>query len=195
MPETKTDQKDETLEIVNDVSPPRITVKEGTHKAVYMGLKTFMDNTPWGEKQAVRLLFRIWEGDHRGTTVSLKGLMIYAESKGKWVIGGRSKLAAKVRTLTKGGLNIGAEHKGTRVFVEVRNNTSKKKDEETGKFRVYDFVESFILDTDQTPVPENLLKRPDSGKAATGDAATSGSSAGKQDEMIGDLGSLDEYEM
>ena len=197
--ETSTDEKqEETLDIMDNVRPPRKTVAAGTYRAVYTGFRAFMDDTPWGKKRAVRLNFRIWEGDYKGTWVSFKGLRLKT-NEGKGVIGGKSKLADKVRKLTKGELKLTKDQEGVKAMVQVENRESKKVDEETGKKRVYDYIDDFILDPDQTPLPEDFFKRKDDesgkpaeGKAATGSQAKAGGS--RQDELLDGLDELADYE-
>ena len=110
---------------------------DGTYEAEYQKLKVFMDNTPWGEKKCARIYFKITRGKYKDQMTSYKGTFFFDENANAWVVGGKSKLADAIRALT-GGKNLTPEHVGTKVFVVVKKNVSKK----TGN--PYSFVETII---------------------------------------------------
>ena len=94
-------------------------VEDGTWEAAYMGYKPFTDDGQFGHKEGVRLQFKISKGPFVNQYVSMKGNFFQDEQTGKWLIGGKSKLAGLIRTLTGGSESLTKAHEGTKVFVTV----------------------------------------------------------------------------
>jgi len=110
---------------------------DGTYEAEYQRMKLFMDNTPWGEKKAARLYFKVTRGKYKEQVTSYKGTFFQDKETQAWVVGSKSKLADAIRAVT-GGKTLSQDHVGTKVFVVVRKKVSKT----TGN--PYSFVESII---------------------------------------------------
>lgn len=114
----------------------------GTYEAEYERMKIFMDETQWGTKKAARLYFKITRGKYKDQTTSFKGTFFQDKETQAWIVGSKSKLGDAIRAVT-GGTQLTPEHVGSKVFVVVKKNVSKKTGEP------YSFVESII------PAPED----------------------------------------
>lgn len=127
------------------------TFEDGaTYEAEYSGLSVFMDESPWGTKKAARLYFTITRGQYKGKKASFKGFFFQDNETKVWVVGGRSKLAEAIRGVT-GGTTIDKSHKGVKVFITIKNKTSKKGN-------VFSLIDKIIpkpKDESEAPVASN----------------------------------------
>jgi len=128
-------------------------VTDGTYEAAYTGFKTYAEETPWGHKEGARLYFKITKGPFNNATVSFKGAFFQDRTTGKYVVGMKSKLAEAIMTVTGGVDTLNPGHVGTKVFINVKTNTSKK----TGN--VYSNVES-IFPMPKYEAPATIVQNP-----------------------------------
>lgn len=137
---------------------------DGTYEAEYARMKIFMDNTPWGEKKCARLYFKVTRGKYKDQLTSFKGTFFQDKETQGWIVGSKSKLGDAIRAVS-GGKTLGNEHIGTKVFVVIKKNVSKKSG------NPYSFVESII------PRPTEEGESVDEAAASIQDSAQTNTAA------------------
>jgi hypothetical protein len=159
-------------------------IDPGTYVARYDGLKVFMDNTPWGEKKAARIYFKVAKGQFTGQRIGFKGHFFQNDSNGQWVVGSKSKLAEVIRTVTGGNDNLTRDHVGTPVFISVVEKTAKTSNK------------TYILIDKVMPVPSNGgTPRPAAAKSEDKPAekVTAGKKSEDNNGLLDDLTDLSDF--
>lgn len=104
-------------------------VEAGVYEAEFKEFTVAMEDSQWGIKQAAKLKFNIIKGPHAGTPLTYKGNFYLNDETKQWIIPSKSKLAAAVNAVTGGIGVLGPQFVGTRVFINVTVNISKKTGE------------------------------------------------------------------
>lgn len=170
--------------------PKRAAIPAGSYEAVYQGLKVFIDDSPWGKKKVVKLAFKLQGGPNDGVTVYYKGSMFKLDS-GDYVIGDKSELAQRIMAITGGNKTLGENHKGTRVIVGVKNQTSKKNG------NVYDFVDTVLqMPGGAAAAAPRPAAQPAAATTAAAKPAAAPAPAPKaaNDNLLDDLADLSDFE-
>lgn len=107
----------------------KVLITPGTYESEFIGVNIKMEDTPWGNKKAAKLRFKITSGTFIGQHVVFKAYYFNLPGTTTHVIGSKTRLAEAIRSITGGKTALTKENIGTRTFIKVKNHVSKKTGE------------------------------------------------------------------
>ena len=133
---------------------PYTTIPEATYEATYSGIKTRVVTARGEPAKICCLQFKIASGEFAGRTVSFDSFMAKTNDD-RFVVPNKPghKLYEAIQKLTNGSGTLNESHRGIPVFIETENRKGKKQDPDTGEFRIYANVKSFML---KPPAPVHV---------------------------------------
>jgi hypothetical protein len=179
---------------------PRVCVEDGVYEAELTTFRVSKEDSPWGEKQYARLIFKIVKGKYENVPVTFKLAFFQDRDTGNYVIGSKSGLGEAIRVLTNGKGTLTKDLYGTRVFASVKTALSKKTGEKYCMVeKIMQMPSDYVQNTAATAAPQATVQAAPPAAPApagvNGPAAPAPAPAAQKSGLLDDLTDMGDYEL